>query len=107
MYPLVLNLSLISKIDLKERMDTLEFVMRFHMQWILISRLFCPPKWCEFKTKLMKYLLCECSKIRFQNTFLQKRFSESRDLDAITKVEGQLDELKDIMVKNIGLLILL
>lgn len=32
----------------------------------------------------------------------QKRFSESRDLDAISKVEGQIDELKDIMVKNIG-----
>jgi len=30
-----------------------------------------------------------------------KRFSESRDLDAISKVEGQIDELKDIMVKNI------
>lgn len=38
-----------------------------------------------------------------KSLFLQKRFSESRDLDAITKVEGQLDELKDIMVKNIGL----
>jgi len=30
-----------------------------------------------------------------------KRYSESRDVDKISKVEGQLDELKDIMVKNI------
>jgi len=30
-----------------------------------------------------------------------KRFSESRDLDAISKVQGHLDELKDIVVKNI------
>lgn len=31
-----------------------------------------------------------------------KHYSESRDLDAISKVHGELDELKDIMVKNIG-----
>jgi vesicle-associated membrane protein 7 len=30
-----------------------------------------------------------------------KRYSESRDLDKVSKVQGQLDELKDIMVKNI------
>ncbi|KAJ8679323.1 hypothetical protein QAD02_015110 [Eretmocerus hayati] len=30
-----------------------------------------------------------------------KHYSESRDLDTISKVHGELDELKDIMVKNI------
>lgn len=29
-------------------------------------------------------------------------FSQSREVDAISKVHGQIDELKDIMVKNIG-----
>lgn len=32
-----------------------------------------------------------------------KHYSESNDIDAITKVHGQIDELKDIMVKNIGM----
>lgn len=32
---------------------------------------------------------------------LQKHYSESKDLDTISKVHGELDELKDIMVKNI------
>lgn len=31
-----------------------------------------------------------------------KHYSESQDLDTISKVHGELDELKDIMVKNIG-----
>lgn len=31
-----------------------------------------------------------------------KHYSESHDLDTISKVHGELDELKDIMVKNIG-----
>ncbi|XP_026468665.1 vesicle-associated membrane protein 7-like [Ctenocephalides felis] len=31
-----------------------------------------------------------------------KHFSESREIDTMAKVHGQLDELKDIMVKNIG-----
>lgn len=31
-----------------------------------------------------------------------KHYTESRDVDAISKVNGQLEELKDIMVKNIG-----
>ncbi|XP_058804385.1 vesicle-associated membrane protein 7 [Phymastichus coffea] len=30
-----------------------------------------------------------------------KHYSESKDLDTISKVHGELDELKDIMVKNI------
>ncbi|XP_015181404.1 PREDICTED: vesicle-associated membrane protein 7 [Polistes dominula] len=30
-----------------------------------------------------------------------KHYSESRDIDTISKVHGELDELKDIMVKNI------
>lgn len=30
-----------------------------------------------------------------------KHYSESKDVDAIAKVHGQIDELKDIMVKNI------
>jgi vesicle-associated membrane protein 7 len=30
-----------------------------------------------------------------------KRYSESRSLDAVSRVQGQLDEVKDIMVKNI------
>ncbi|XP_059060020.1 vesicle-associated membrane protein 7 [Achroia grisella] len=30
-----------------------------------------------------------------------KHYSESKDLDAISKVHGELDELKDIMVKNV------
>lgn len=30
-----------------------------------------------------------------------KHYSESRDLDRLSKVHGELDELKDIMVKNI------
>lgn len=32
-----------------------------------------------------------------------KHYSESRDVDAISRVHGQIDELKDIMVKNIGI----
>jgi len=31
----------------------------------------------------------------------QKHYSESKDLDRLSKVHGELDELKDIMVKNI------
>lgn len=31
-----------------------------------------------------------------------KHYSEATEIDAITKVHGQIDELKDIMVKNIG-----
>lgn len=31
-----------------------------------------------------------------------KHYSESRDVDTISRVHGELDELKDIMVKNIG-----
>lgn len=31
-----------------------------------------------------------------------KHYSESRDVDAISRVHGQIDELKNIMVKNIG-----
>lgn len=31
-----------------------------------------------------------------------KHYSESREVDAISRVHGQIDELKDIMVKNIG-----
>lgn len=31
-----------------------------------------------------------------------KHYSEATDFDAISKVHGQIDELKDIMVKNIG-----
>lgn len=30
-----------------------------------------------------------------------KRYSEAKDIDALSKVHGQIDELKDIMVKNI------
>jgi hypothetical protein len=33
---------------------------------------------------------------------LQKHYSESRDIDTISRVHGELDELKNIMVKNIG-----
>lgn len=29
-------------------------------------------------------------------------FSQSREVDMISRVHGQIDELKDIMVKNIG-----
>lgn len=31
-----------------------------------------------------------------------KHYSESNEFDAISRVHGQIDELKDIMVKNIG-----
>lgn len=31
-----------------------------------------------------------------------KHYSESKEVDAISRVHGQIDELKDIMVKNIG-----
>lgn len=31
-----------------------------------------------------------------------KHFSEAKDVDAMSKVHGQIEELKDIMVKNIG-----
>lgn len=31
-----------------------------------------------------------------------KHYSDSRDLETISRVHGELDELKDIMVKNIG-----
>lgn len=31
-----------------------------------------------------------------------KHYSESHDVDTISRVHGELDELKDIMVKNIG-----
>lgn len=30
-----------------------------------------------------------------------KRFSESKNIDTFSRVHGQIDELKDIMVKNI------
>lgn len=33
-----------------------------------------------------------------------KHYSESSDIDNISKIHGELDELKNIMVKNIGLL---
>ncbi|XP_057367101.1 vesicle-associated membrane protein 7-like isoform X2 [Daphnia carinata] len=32
---------------------------------------------------------------------LMKHFSESRDIDTVSQVQGDLDDLKDIMVKNI------
>lgn len=31
-----------------------------------------------------------------------KHYSESTDIDNISKIHGELDELKNIMVKNIG-----
>lgn len=31
-----------------------------------------------------------------------KHYSESHDVDTISRVHGELDELRDIMVKNIG-----
>jgi vesicle-associated membrane protein 7 len=34
--------------------------------------------------------------------FNQKHFSESRDIDTVSQVQGELDDLKDVMVKNIG-----
>lgn len=34
-----------------------------------------------------------------------KHYSESSEFDAISRVNGQIDELKDIMVKNIGKLL--
>lgn len=34
--------------------------------------------------------------------FIQKRFSSLNEFDTLSKVHGQLDELKDIMVRNIG-----
>lgn len=36
-----------------------------------------------------------------------KHYSESTEVDAISRVHGQIDELKDIMVKNIGEIICL
>lgn len=33
-----------------------------------------------------------------------KHYSESQDVDTISKVHNELDELKNIMVKNIGML---
>lgn len=35
-----------------------------------------------------------------------KHYSESQDVDTISKVHNELDELKNIMVKNIGRLII-
>ncbi|XP_046437641.1 vesicle-associated membrane protein 7-like [Daphnia pulex] len=32
---------------------------------------------------------------------LMKHFSESRDIDTVSQVQGELDDLKDVMVKNI------
>lgn len=34
-----------------------------------------------------------------------KHYSESHDLDTISKVHSELDELKNIMVQNIGIYI--
>lgn len=34
--------------------------------------------------------------------YLQKHYNESRELDSISRVRGDINELKDIMVKNIG-----
>lgn len=31
-----------------------------------------------------------------------KHYSESKDLETISRVHGELDELKNIMIKNIG-----
>lgn len=36
-----------------------------------------------------------------------KHYSESHDVDTISKVHGELDELKNIMVKNIGKTVIL
>lgn len=36
-----------------------------------------------------------------------KHYSDSKDLDNISRAHGELDELKDIMVKNIGKLFVL
>ena len=33
---------------------------------------------------------------------MQRHFSEGQDVEPMGQVQGQLDELKDIMVKNIG-----
>lgn len=40
----------------------------------------------------------EFSKILSQQ---MRYYSESRDVDSVSRVHGQIDELKDIMVKNI------
>ncbi|KAI9555890.1 hypothetical protein GHT06_018407 [Daphnia sinensis] len=41
--------------------------------------------------------------VEFSKTLagLMKHFSESRDIDTVSQVQGDLDDLKDIMVKNI------
>lgn len=36
-----------------------------------------------------------------------KHYTESHDVDTISRVHGELDELKNIMVKNIGMLIII
>lgn len=36
-----------------------------------------------------------------------KHYTESHDVDTISRVHGELDELKNIMVKNIGTLIVI
>lgn len=40
----------------------------------------------------------------FSKTLSQQMvyFSQSREVDTISRVHGQIDELKDIMIKNIG-----
>lgn len=35
-----------------------------------------------------------------------KHYTESKDLDTISRVHGELDELKNIVVKNLGELLL-
>lgn len=32
----------------------------------------------------------------------QKHFSEARDVDTIARVQGEIDDLKNVMVQNIG-----
>jgi hypothetical protein len=36
----------------------------------------------------------------------QRHYSEAREIDTISRVHGELDELKNIMVKNIGELVI-
>lgn len=51
------------------------------------------------QTAIAYSLESEFSRVLANN---MKHYSSSKDLDTISKVHGELDELKKIMVKNIG-----
>lgn len=84
-----------SKENFKTTLDLMHTQL-FHMQWTWNSQRFWQLKWylLLFSQNYQHFVTAPCDE--------QKHFSESRDVDTISRVQGELDDLKDVMVKNIG-----